>query len=94
MHDVLGGEMTVPEVERNALSQGERPFLVVRAGLPLLSQAGRVLTGLGVHLEQGFQERVVLEMIGATDHPETVAVLEPGGREQELLDLGLLRRSR
>ena len=93
MDDVPGGERAVAEVELNAFTQEEGPLFEVKAGLPLLGQAGGVLAGLGIHFEQRFEERVVLEVVRTRDHPESVAVLEPGGGEHQFLALHLLRRT-
>ena len=93
MDDVFGGERAIPVVELHTLPQREGPFLEIGARLPLLGQAWRVLAGLRIHVEQRFEERVVLEMVGSGDHPESVAVLEPGGGEHQLLDLRVLCRS-
>ena len=89
MHDILGGELSIPEVERHTLAQIKRPFFLIRAGFPLLSQAGDVVAGLGIEVEQGLQEWVKLEMQWAGDGPEAVALIEPGGDKNQALDLGL-----
>ena len=64
MDDILGGELAIPEVELHTLSERERPFFLIRAGFPLLSQAGDVVAGLGVEVKEGLQEWVVLQMVG------------------------------
>jgi hypothetical protein len=92
--DVLRGERPVAEVELHALAQVERPVLEVGAGRPLLGQAWRVLAGLRIHLEQRLEERVVLQMVGARDDPEAVALVEAGGGEDQLLRLGVLGDTR
>ena len=94
MHDVLGGELAVAVVELHPLAQVEGPLFQVGAGLPLLRQAGGVLARLGVDVEQRLQERVELEMVGAGDGPEAVALGEAGGGKNEALDLGFAGRRR
>ena len=94
MHDVPGGELAEPVVELDPLTQGGTSTSIVGAAGPLFRETGCVLTRLRIDLEQRFQERVELEMVGPGDHPEAVAVLESGGGEDELLDLRLLGRSR
>ena len=93
MNDVLGSELAEPEVKGDAFPQDERPLFEVGAGVPLLGEARGILAALGVHLEQGFQERVVLEMVGAGDHPVTVGLREPSGGKHQSVGLGRLGQS-
>ena len=94
MHDILGGELTKAVVELHPLAQIKRPFFQVRADLPLFRQTWCELPRLGVDVEQGLQKGVVLQMLGAGNGPEAVALGEPGGAKDHALDLGFLGQRR
>src|SRR5882724_2474274 len=89
MHNILGGELAIPEVKWHTLPEIERPFFLIRAGFPLLSQAGDVVAGLGIQVKQRLQEWVKLQMLRAGDRPEAVALVEAGRDKDQALDLGL-----
>ena len=93
MDHILGGELAKAIVELHALAQIKGPFFEVRADLPLFRQARNILARLGVDVEQRLQKGVVLQMLGAGDGPETVALGEPG-REVTFQPVRLLQCGR
>src|SRR5262249_36092832 len=94
MDHILSGELAKAVVELHALTQIKGPFFQVRADLPLFCQARHILTRLGVDVEQRFQKGIVLQMLGASDGPEAVALGEPGGAKDDTLDLSFLCQRR
>src|SRR5215510_5912961 len=92
MDDIPGGKLTKAIVELHTLAQIKSPFFQIRADLPLFRQTGCVLPCLGINVEQRLQTGVVLQMLGAGDGPEAVALGKSGGAKDEALDLRLRRR--
>ena len=79
MHDIPGGELPIAEVEGHALAQEQCPLGHIGARFPLLRQARDERAGLGIQVQQGLQVGIILELIWATDDPEAVGLVDPGG---------------
>ena len=94
MDHIPGGEFAKAVVELHPLAQIKRPFFQIRARFPLFRQAGCELPSLGVNVEERLQKGVVLQMLGAGNGPEAVALGEPGGAKDDALSLGFLGQRR
>ena len=88
MHHIPGSELAEAVVELHSFAQIKGPFFQVRAGLPLFRQARSELPGLGINVEQRLYKRVVLQVLGTSDGPETVALSKAGGAKNDTLHFG------
>src|SRR5262249_9430743 len=81
--------LPIAEMEGHALAQVQRPLGHVGVRFPFLRQARDERAGLGIQVQQGLQVGIILELIGPTDDPEAVGLVDPGRGKDDALYLRL-----